>query len=135
MNANLAVDYGRDPKCTWHMWRNALMEVSTVSLQRGIFYIFNRVGFYGKGLVRNAMYIERVIGAPGKPVEALPIDILSHDTVEAKLLQPAIATDVTLYEDIARNPISGLAQSTRWMLGEVRNGGYHAGLYQTALRA
>jgi len=29
--------------------RNALMEVSTVNLQRGQFWIFNRVGFYGKG--------------------------------------------------------------------------------------
>ena len=27
------------------------MEVSTVNLQRGQFWIFNRVGFYGKGLV------------------------------------------------------------------------------------
>ena len=25
------------------------MEVSTVNLQRGQFWIFNRVGFYGKG--------------------------------------------------------------------------------------
>ena len=30
--------------------RNALMEVSTVNLQRGQFWIFNRVGFYGKGI-------------------------------------------------------------------------------------
>merc|ERR1712232_1336942 len=44
--------------------------------------------------------------------------------------QPGIALDVTLYEDIARNPISGLAQSTRWMLGEVRNGTYHDGIYK-----
>merc|ERR1711998_164800 len=95
MNANLATDYGRDPKCTWRMWRGALMEVSTANLQRGIFYIFNRVGFYGKGLIRNEMYIERIIGAPGQLLEALPIDILSHDTVEAKLLQPAINLDVT----------------------------------------
>jgi hypothetical protein len=127
INANLATDYSKDDSSTtWYMWRNALMEVSTVNLQRGQFWIFNRVGFYGKGLVRNEMYISRMIGMPGSPVEALPVDILSHDTVEAKLLQPAIAAGVTLYEDVARNPISALSQSTRWMLGEVRNGCYHS---------
>ncbi|CAJ1348510.1 unnamed protein product [Effrenium voratum] len=125
INANLAVDYTSAEDCTWHMWRNALMEVSTVNLVRGQFWIFNRTGFYGKGLVRNDMYISRLIGAPGNLVEALPVDILSHDTVEAKLLQPAVDINVTLYEDVARNPISALSQSTRWMLGEVRNACYH----------
>ncbi|CAE7555483.1 unnamed protein product [Symbiodinium natans] len=130
INANLANDYSADDSCTWHMWRNALMEVSTVNLQRGQFWIFNRVGFYGKGLIRNDLYIPRLIGRPGSVIEALPIDILSHDTVEAKLLQPAIDVDVTLYEDVARNPISAMSQSTRWMLGEVRNCCYHAsGIY------
>eukprot|EP00439_Symbiodinium_sp_Y106_P044984 s1840_g5.t1 len=143
INANLANDYSADDSCTWHMWRNALMEVSTVNLQRGQFWIFNRVGFYGKGLVRNDLYIPRLIGRPGS----------------AKLLQPAIDVDVTLYEDVARtscqrstvkifnavprgvsgeatlikwcrNPISAMSQSTRWMLGEVRNCSYHAsGIY------
>lgn len=133
INANLANDYGSDDKCTWHMWRNALMEVSTVNLQRGQFWIFNRVGFYGKGLIRNDTYISRLIGTPGNLIEALPVDILSHDTVEAKLLQPAVASGVTLYEDVARNPISQLSQSTRWMLGEVRNGCYHSDGFYTPL--
>eukprot|EP00927_Polykrikos_kofoidii_P011821 TRINITY_DN15053_c0_g1_i1.p1 TRINITY_DN15053_c0_g1~~TRINITY_DN15053_c0_g1_i1.p1 ORF type:complete len:1197 (-),score=178.02 TRINITY_DN15053_c0_g1_i1:19-3090(-) len=130
INANLANDYAQDSRCTWHMWRNALMEVSTVDLQRGQFWIFGRVGFYGKGLIRNEMYLERLIGTPNRPVEALPIDILSHDTVEAKLLKPAVVLEVTLYEDVARNPISGLAQSTRWMLGEIRNASYGDSAYQ-----
>jgi hypothetical protein len=62
--------------------------------------------------------------------EALPIEILSHDTVEAKLLHPCVAYEVVLFEDVARNPISGLAQSTRWMLGEVRNACYLDGPYK-----
>ena len=37
INANLAVDYTASEDCTWHMWRNALMEVSTVNLVRGQF--------------------------------------------------------------------------------------------------
>ena len=136
INANLANDYSADDSCTMHMWRNALMEVSTVNLQRGQFWIFNRVGFYGKGLVRNDLYITRLIGRPGSVMEALPIDILSHDTVEAKLLQPAIDADVTLYEDVARNPISAMSQSTRWMLGEVRNCCYEAsGIYTPLVQA
>jgi len=131
INANLANDYADESAgCTWHMWRSALMEVSTVDLQRGQFWVYDRVGFYGKGLVRNDMYIERIIGTPGNVLEALPVDILSHDTVEAKLLQPAIAPEVTLYEAVARNPISGMAQSTRWLFGEVRNGCYHDGGYK-----
>eukprot|EP00971_Amphidinium_carterae_P197737 3924561-Amphidinium_carterae.1 len=128
------------------------------------------------------MYINRVIGTPTTLVEALPVDILSHDTVEAKLMQPGIAYEVrgpepvvhqthdfqqgaaarkqtynlrtkccvlndiitvsllvaplmvprkvTLFEDVARNPISSFAQSTRWLLGEVRNGCYHDGPYK-----
>jgi len=137
INANLATDYRKDSDdITWHMWRNALMEVSTVNLQRGQFWIFDRVGFYGKGLIKNEMYISRLIGMPGEPIEALPVDILSHDTVEAKLLQPAVATSVTLYEDVARNPISALSQSTRWMFGEVRNSCYaHDGSYRGVIRA
>eukprot|EP00929_Paragymnodinium_shiwhaense_P067525 TRINITY_DN33977_c0_g1_i1.p1 TRINITY_DN33977_c0_g1~~TRINITY_DN33977_c0_g1_i1.p1 ORF type:complete len:1124 (-),score=179.86 TRINITY_DN33977_c0_g1_i1:84-3455(-) len=129
MNANLANDYSSGGECTWSMWRNALIEVSTVNLQRGQFWVFDRVGFYGKGLIRNDMYLERAIGVPGQVLEALPVDILSHDTVEAKLLHPGVAHEVTLYEDVARNPISGLSQSTRWMLGEVRNATYHDGAY------
>ena len=39
---------------------------------------------------------------PGQLVEALPVDILSHDTVEAKLLQPAVNVNVTLYEDLEK---------------------------------
>ena len=68
--------------------------------ERPRFWIFNRTGFYGKGLIRNEMYISRLIGMPGQLVEALPVDILSHDTVEAKLLQPAVNVNVTLYEEM-----------------------------------
>lgn len=46
------------------------------------------------------MYISRLIGMPGQLVEALPVDILSHDTVEAKLLQPTVNVNVTLYEEM-----------------------------------
>mmetsp|Transcript_35944 Transcript_35944/g.84168 ORF Transcript_35944/g.84168 Transcript_35944/m.84168 type:complete len:1170 (+) Transcript_35944:62-3571(+) len=131
INANLAHDFESSESCTWHMWRSALIEVSKTNLLRAQYAIYGRVGFYGKGLVRNDMYINRVIGTPTTLVEALPIDILSHDTVEAKLMQPGIAYEVTLYEDVARNPISAFAQSTRWLLGEVRNGCYHDGPYKS----
>eukprot|EP00971_Amphidinium_carterae_P194376 3856909-Amphidinium_carterae.1 len=30
----------------------------------------------------------------------------------------SLVLEVTLYEDVARNPISAFAQSTRWLLGE-----------------
>eukprot|EP00811_Abedinium_folium_P001093 NODE_109_length_3629_cov_7.384923.p1 GENE.NODE_109_length_3629_cov_7.384923~~NODE_109_length_3629_cov_7.384923.p1 ORF type:complete len:1157 (+),score=349.21 NODE_109_length_3629_cov_7.384923:68-3538(+) len=133
INGNLAHDFRSSSDCTWHMWRSALIEVSKVNLLRSQYVIYDRVGFYGKGLVRNQMYIDRVIGKPNQPLEALPIEILSHDTVEAKLMQPCIAYQVTLFEDVARNPISGLAQSTRWLFGEVRNTCYHDGPYKFAV--
>mmetsp|Transcript_52932 Transcript_52932/g.123928 ORF Transcript_52932/g.123928 Transcript_52932/m.123928 type:complete len:1188 (-) Transcript_52932:60-3623(-) len=133
INANLAHDFESSEGCTWHMWRSALIEVSKTNLLRAQYAIYGRVGFYGKGLIRNDMYINRVIGTPTTLVEALPVDILSHDTVEAKLMQPGIAYEVTLYEDVARNPISAFAQSTRWLLGEVRNGCYHDGPYKAAV--
>ena len=99
-----------------------------VNLLRGQYVIYDRVGFYGKGLVRNDMYLNRIVGTPSFPVEALPIEILSHDTTEAQLMHPALAHEATLNEDVARNPISAFAQSTRWLLGEVKNSSFHDGL-------
>jgi len=134
INASLLHDFRSSDRCTWHMWRSALVEVSKVNLLRGQYAIYDRVGFYGKGLVRNSMYINRVIGTPEHLCEALPIEILSHDTVEAKLMHPCVATEVVLFEDVARNPVSALSQSTRWLLGEVRNSCYTDGPYKFVVR-
>ena len=52
-------------------------------------------------------------------MEALPPDIMSHDTFEAKILRPCFISAVRFREEPAKNGLSFFPQSTRWMVGEV----------------
>jgi hypothetical protein len=126
---------------TWYMWAESLRQASNVNLPKAHFTIFRRHGFYGKGLFDNQMMIDSVIGrrpepeADGsyRPIEALPVDIMSHDTFEAKILKPCFVPDVKLREEPAKNAISAFPQTTRWMTGEVRNASYPPGLFRSGI--
>lgn len=113
---------------TWYMFLESLRQVSSSNLPLAMFSLFQRYGFYGKGLINNSRMLVRVAD-----VEALPIDILSHDTYEAKLLRPCYVKEVCLREEPASNQISALVQSTRWMLGEVRNACYPEGMWRSVI--
>ncbi|OWF56021.1 uncharacterized protein LOC110452497 [Mizuhopecten yessoensis] len=86
--------------------------------------LLNRCSFYGKGLIRNATYIERVIGRRGKLIELVPIDILSHDTYEATVLNPLFVSTVAFSEQPPLNYISWNIRERRWNRGEILNAMY-----------
>lgn len=52
--------------------------------------MMGRCGFFGKGLLKNDLYITTMLGDPFSktPYERVPIDVLSHDTYEAAALCP-----------------------------------------------
>jgi hypothetical protein len=126
---------------TWYMWAESLRQASNVNLPKAHWTIFQRHGFYGKGLFDNEMMIKSVIGV--RPVkledgtyqalEALPVDIMSHDTFEAKILKPCFVSEVILREEPAKNALSSFPQTTRWMVGEVRNASYPPGLFRVGI--
>jgi hypothetical protein len=126
---------------TWYMWAESLRQASNVNLPKAHWTIFSRHGFYGKGLFDNNMMIGSVIGSRPpkekaghyKALEALPIDIMSHDTFEAKILKPCFIPDVRLREEPAKNALSSFPQTTRWMVGEVRNASYPPGLFRIGI--
>ena len=109
---------------TWHGWRASLTYLWMQHIPETVFRIMNRFGFYGKGIVDNEMYIDRIIGTPDKPIEALPVDIMSHDTIEALYLNPAWVHTIKFIENPARNSITEYVQGLRWTVGDIKNIGY-----------
>ena len=61
------------------------------------------------------------------------VDIMSHDTFEAKILKPCFVSEVMLREEPAKNALSSFPQTTRWMVGEVRNASYPPGLFRVGI--
>ena len=106
---------------TWHSFREILAYHSVSKLPEALFRTMGRFGDYGKGLADNHMYIEQFIGTAQKPKETLPVDILSHDTIEALYLNPAYVLDVYFYEGVTSNVFSRQAQLTRWARGDLMN--------------
>lgn len=47
---------------------------------------FNHSAFYGKGLINNKNYFDKIIGNPENLIEYIPIDAISHDTFESMIL-------------------------------------------------
>eukprot|EP00928_Gymnodinium_smaydae_P097663 TRINITY_DN8904_c0_g1_i2.p1 TRINITY_DN8904_c0_g1~~TRINITY_DN8904_c0_g1_i2.p1 ORF type:complete len:2792 (-),score=534.48 TRINITY_DN8904_c0_g1_i2:78-8453(-) len=81
--------------------------------------ILGESGFYGKGLIKNDLYIEKCLGTPEEPIEVVPVDILSHDTFEAAVLQPLYANDIVLKEAPCRNYVTWDIRERRWNHGEL----------------
>ncbi|XP_069139269.1 uncharacterized protein [Argopecten irradians] len=86
--------------------------------------LLDRCSFYGKGLIRNSMYIDRVIGRKGALIELVPIDILSHDTYEATVMNPLFVSAVAFSEQPPLNYIAWNIRERRWNRGEILNSMY-----------
>jgi len=106
---------------TWHAFREILAHQTVSKLPEALFRTLGRFGDYGKGLANNDMFIEQFVGTPQLPRETLPLDILSHDTIEALYLNPAYVPKVFFYEEVTSNVFSRQAQLTRWALGDLMN--------------
>ena len=109
---------------TWYAFREILAHHTMSKMPEALFRALGRFGAYGKGLANNDIFLERFVGTPKVPRETLPIDILSHDTVEALFLNPAYVPHVYFYESVPANVFSRQIQLTRWTLGDLRNASF-----------
>ncbi|KAL3863255.1 hypothetical protein ACJMK2_005020 [Sinanodonta woodiana] len=97
------------------------------SMRQGIFEpmtnaitaLLGQSGFFGKGLIKNRVYIDKVIGTKDKLIERVSVDVLSHDTFEAAILQPLYAGSVYLLEAPSYNYITWHIRERRWNRGEI----------------
>jgi len=81
--------------------------------------ILGESSFYGKGLIKNSVYVDKCLGTRSKLIEAVPIDVLSHDTFEAAVLRPLYASDVQLLESPCHNYVTWDIRERRWNRGEL----------------
>ncbi|KAK3096005.1 hypothetical protein FSP39_021889 [Pinctada imbricata] len=81
--------------------------------------IFEQSSYFGKALIRNDIYINKVLGTREHLIECVPIDVLSHDTFEAALLQPLYVGTVFLEEAPCYNYVSWNIRERRWNRGEI----------------
>ena len=81
--------------------------------------VMGQSGFYGKGLVKNRAYIDKCLGPPDALIEVVPIDVLSHDTLEAAVVGPLYAGDVYLLEAPCGNYVTWDIRERRWNRGEI----------------
>lgn len=81
--------------------------------------LLGQCGYFGKALLKNKPYIEKVIGTRDNIIERVPIDVLSHDTFEAAVLKPYYARGVYLKEAPSLNYITWDIREKRWNRGEI----------------
>ncbi|XP_070537034.1 uncharacterized protein [Ptychodera flava] len=86
--------------------------------------VLGQCGFFGKALIKNKIYIEKVIGYRDNLIEMVPVDILSHDTFEAAILKPLYAGNTYLLESPCFNYVTWNIRERRWNKGEILLGGY-----------
>lgn len=95
--------------------RQAIYEPMTNALTA----LFNQSSFFGKGLIKNRLYIDFVIGTKDNLIERVPVDVLSHDTFEAALLRPLYAGSTYLLEAPSHNYVTWNIRERRWNRGEL----------------
>eukprot|EP00928_Gymnodinium_smaydae_P010387 TRINITY_DN13909_c0_g1_i1.p1 TRINITY_DN13909_c0_g1~~TRINITY_DN13909_c0_g1_i1.p1 ORF type:complete len:2259 (-),score=552.00 TRINITY_DN13909_c0_g1_i1:69-6794(-) len=88
-------------------------------LDAGLMGTLGRSAFFGKGILKNQAYIERCLGSPTRPIERVPIDVLSHDTYEAAVMCPLYSSSTFLWEAPCGDYISWDVREGRWNRGEV----------------
>lgn len=94
--------------------RQEIMEPQSIAFLA----LLGQCSFFGKGLLRNDQYIKHVIAEGAENLkEALPIDVLSHDTFEAALLKAYYVPEVHLLEAPPMNFITWHLRERRWNLG------------------
>ena len=81
--------------------------------------LMGQSAYFGKALIKNRVYIDAVIGSKENLIERVPVDVLSHDTFEAALLQPLYAGSVYLLEAPSYNYVTWNIRERRWNRGEI----------------
>jgi len=86
--------------------------------------LLGKSSFFGKGLIRNAAYAKYCLGTREHLIEAVPINVLSHDTFEAAVASPLYVHSLYLLEAPCHNYITWDIRERRWNLGEMLLAGY-----------
>ena len=81
--------------------------------------LLGQSGYFGKALIKNRVYIDAVIGSKENLIERVPVDVISHDTFEAALLQPLYAGSMYLLEAPSYNYVTWNIRERRWNRGEI----------------
>lgn len=115
------------PAIKLHCAETDTMFMHLESMRQGIYEpmtnaltaLLGQSSFFGKGLIKNRIYIDNVIGSRDNLIERVPLDVLSHDTFEAALLKPLYCGSVFLLEAPSYNYVSWNIRERRWNRGEV----------------
>lgn len=111
--------YCNDQTDTVFMHIEAMRQSIYEPMTNAVMALFGQSAYFGKAMIKNKIYIDRVIGTRESPIERVPIDVLSHDTFEAALLQPLYAGSVYLLEAPSYNFVTWNIRERRWNRGEV----------------
>ncbi|XP_077993973.1 uncharacterized protein LOC144447765 [Glandiceps talaboti] len=109
---------------TLYMYLEKIRQTVNADTANAVSALLGQCGFFGKALIKNKVYIEKVIGCRQSPLERVPIDVLSHDTFEAAMLKPLYAGDVYLLEAPCFNYVTWDIRERRWNKGEILLMGY-----------
>lgn len=104
---------------TLFMHLDAMRQVINLPLTNAITALFDHSSFFGKGLINNKLYIQKVIGYKSKLIERVPIDVLSHDSFEASIMNVLYVGSIPLREAPPYNYVTWGIRERRWNKGEV----------------
>ncbi|CAI9736347.1 Hypothetical predicted protein [Octopus vulgaris] len=109
-----SIKLSRDENDTIYMRLEAMRQMIYEPMTNAVTALLGQCGFFGKGLIKNRIYIENIIGDRDNLIERVPIDVLSHDTFEAALLKPYYAGSVFLLEAPSFNYVTWNIRERRW---------------------
>ena len=75
--------------------------------------------FFGKGLIHNKSYFDKIIGPPSGKREVVPPDALSHDVFEAMATRVMYVPNVIFREQLPKTYIAWNYRELRWCMGEI----------------
>ena len=104
---------------TIFMHLEAMRQAIYEPMTNAVTALMGQSAYFGKALIKNRVYIDAVIGSKENLIERVPVDVLSHDTFEAALLQPLYAGSMYLLEAPSYNYVTWNIRERRWNRGEI----------------
>ncbi|XP_021378569.1 uncharacterized protein LOC110466424 [Mizuhopecten yessoensis] len=88
-------------------------------MTNAVMALLGQSAYFGKAMIKNRIYIDKVIGTRTNLIELVPVDVLSHDTFEAAILHPMYAGSTHLLEAPSYNFVTWNIRERRWNRGEI----------------
>ena len=114
-----AIKLTAEPNDTLFMHIETMRQDIYEPMTNAVNALLDHSAYFGKALIKNRLYIDNIIGTPENLIERVPIDVLSHDTFEATLLNPFYASKVYLLEAPSLNYVTWNIRERRWNKGEI----------------